>query len=521
MTRQFQSRATTTTDQPARGNELRQRSRIEQSPGHFGEDPARTFMNPQLGHNFSYLPVHSDHGRALPADVQIEAETRLGRPLDHVRVHDDDESGWTALSHGARAVTFGNHIYLAPGQLSITGPSLLMHEVAHVASQDPALGIRSDVASRSHPAEQFARDFAAGQTRVPPRSPVGIYRDPMTREDFERQLRRNFGVRDIFTGTFATQVERLNYFDRAHNPGNLLQEASWTAWDPGADSEVYDWIIAAFTSLARSFGGVPRVQDLTFYEVDYTLDAHGALVPNRDVLAEYGGGRMAIYHSAVSRATANVRPTGRSAEGTPAPLTAATAQQGVTETVVHELGHGVVETALTSDPGGTAPDAAFMIDYRREVGWGRGERPHLFDAGVEEVRTALAANTTPPAAFRITEDNWNDPRWIEQPITSYMTTHPSEDLPEALSAFVNRPDLLRERSPRRFAFLDSRRAALTPFLRRDLTGVRLLPTDEEMRRIIGAPPPAWLTPPPASSVPSRPTTPTISVEPGPTLEIRF
>jgi hypothetical protein len=133
-----------------------------------------------------------------------------------------------------------------------------------------------------------------------------------------------------------------------------------------------------------------------------------------------------------------------------------------------------------------------MNDYRREVGWTAGDTPQLFDAGVAEVRTALTAGTAPPPAFRITEDNWNNPRWIEQPLTSYMTTHPSEDLPEAVAAFVNRPDLLRERSPRRFAFLNTRKAALAPFLTRDLSAVRLFPTDEEMRRIIGGPVPTWL-----------------------------
>jgi hypothetical protein len=341
----------------------------------------------------------------------------------------------------------------------------------------------------------------------------------MRREDFDRQLRRSFGVTRIFTGTFADQVARLNFFGRGQSPGDLLQEASWTSWDPGADSEVYDWILAAFTSLATSFGGVPTVQDLSFYEVDYTVD-ESALVANRDVLAEYGGGHMAIYHSAVTRATSNVRPTGRSADTTAAPLQSLTAEQGVRETVVHELGHGIVETALTSRAGGNAPDPTFMSDYRREVGWGAGDTPDLYDVGVEAVRTALAAGTAPAAEFRITPGNWNSPRWVEQPLTSYMTTHPSEDIAEALANFVNRPNLLRERSPHRFAFLDARRATLAPFLQRDLSGVRLFPTQEEMRDIIGGPVPAWQQPIPPP-VPARTTTPTVRLQEGPSLEIRF
>lgn len=477
----------------------------------------------RTGHNFGDMRVQSNQaagGRMLPAEVRAEAETRLGRPLDHVRLHDDAEGGWTALSHGARAVTFGNHIYVAPGQLSVSGPSLLLHEVAHVASQDTALGIQTEPVSKSHPAEQFARDFAAGHTGVPPAAPVGIYRDPMRREDFNYQMRRSFGVTRIFTGTFADQVARLNYFGRGQRPGDLLQQASWTSWDPGADSQVYDWIMAAFTSLASSFGGVPRVLDLSFYDVEYSVNDAGALFARPEVLAEYGGGHMAIYRSAVTHATSNALPTGRSAGATPAPRQALTAEEGVRETVVHELGHGIVETALTPRGEANAPDPAFMSDYRRQVGWTEGATPGLFDAGVEAVRTALAAHTAPRPAFRITESNWNDPRWIEQPLTSYMTTHPSEDLPEALTAFVNRPNLLRERSPRRFAFLDARRAVLAPFLTRDMSGLRLFPTEEEMRRIIGGPAPTWLQPTPPTP-PPRTSDPAVRLREGPVLEVRF
>src|SRR5262249_28407920 len=150
-------------------------------------------------------------------------------------------------------------------------------------------------------------------------APVGIYRDPMLREDFDRELLRRFGVTRIFTGTFNDQVARLNFFGGGQRPGSLLRQDTWASWDPGPDSDVYDWIMAAFTSLATSFGGVPPVQDLSFYDVDYTVNNAGAIVPDRDVLAEYGGGHMAIYRSAVTRATSNVRPTGRSVDATAAP----------------------------------------------------------------------------------------------------------------------------------------------------------------------------------------------------------
>src|SRR4030095_8916248 len=200
MARQFQIKANGMTDHSVSGlpNQLLRHAGNDQSlQTHAQPLDHQPRVEPSSGHDFSYLPVHGDRtagGRMLPADVRADAENRLGRPLDHVRVHDDTDAGWTALSHGARAVTFGNHIYVAPGELSVGGPSLLMHEVAHVVSQDPALGVNAKPASNSHPSEQFARDFAAGHTRVPPASPVGVYRDPMRREDFDRQLRRSFGV---------------------------------------------------------------------------------------------------------------------------------------------------------------------------------------------------------------------------------------------------------------------------------------------------------------------------------------
>jgi hypothetical protein len=46
-----------------------------------------------------------------------------------------------------------------------------------------------------------------------------------------------------------------------------------------------------------------------------------------------------------------------------------------------------------------------------------------------------------------------------------MTSHPSEDFPEAIMAYMNQPDLLRVRSPRRFQFILERALQLGPLLR--------------------------------------------------------
>ncbi|HEU4456314.1 MAG TPA: hypothetical protein VFR81_24825, partial [Longimicrobium sp.] len=82
-----------------------------------------------------------------------------------------------------------------------------------------------------------------------------------------------------------------------------------------------------------------------------------------------------------------------------------------------------------------------------------------------------------------------------------------------------RPDLLRQRSPRRFAFLESRTPALRPRLRRDLSTIRQFLTPEEVRRVIGPGVPRWLQPLPPPR--SRGSDPAVQPLPGPRLQIRF
>lgn len=465
-------------------------------------------------------PLPQTFGKGLPASMRQEAEQRFDYSFAHVRVHDDQAGGMVALSLGARAVTVGPHIYAAPDVLQADRTGLLMHELSHVAAQDPALGTYPGVVPQDHPAERAARQAESGQHMTMPHAPIGIYRSPMARRDFENEMRR-FGVRQIFTSTFEQQRERLNYFGAGAKPGDLLSKDAWAAWSPGDDSAVYDWIVAAFAGFAHSLGGVPKVTEIGFFPMDYQLATNGTLAPRRNVAADFAGGRMAIYRAAVDKATDFLIPSGRSAAGTRAQLTPSTQEQGVTGSITHELGHGLVETALTPRGRQPAPDPEFMSDYRRAAGWTSGASPELFDAGVPEVRAALESGQTPAANYKITEDNWNEPRWVEQPMTLYMTTHPSEDLPEAVAAYVNTPEILRQRSPRRFDFLDSHRATLEPFLQRDLSKIRLRPTDEELRRVIEqTTPPPWLQPVPAPAPPAIPGSGG-QFQRGPMLEIQF
>jgi hypothetical protein len=380
--------------------------------------------------------------------------------------------------------------------------------------QDPALGTYPGIVPDAHPAEAAARAAGQGEPASLPRAPLGVYRSPMPRAHFERQMRR-FGVARIFTATYDEQAERLNHFGAGARPGDRLPRDGWAAWDPGADSLVYDWVLAAFAGFAERLGGTPHVQEIGFYRVNYepAADATAPLVPDAGTVASFGGGRMAIYES-VTRT--NPRPLGRSTGGAHAAVETPAAEPAVRENVAHELGHGLVETALT---GAAPPDAAFMDDFRREAGWTAGGSPALYDAGVAEVQAALAAGTPPPERYRITAARWNDPAWVEQPVTRYVLDHPSEDVAEAVAMFVVRPELLRQRSPRRFAFLEARTPALRPHLHRDLSTIRLFLTPEEMRRAIGPGVPRWVQPLPPAPAP-RPE-PALQLVPGPALQVRF
>lgn len=112
-----------------------------------------------------------------------------------------------------------------------------------------------------------------------------------------------------------------------------------------------------------------------------------------------------------------------------------------------------------------APDPQFMDDFKRAVGWSAGSSTRLYDMGVAAVSTAIAAGSMPDARYQITRANWNQQTWVEQPISAYMTTHPSEDLPETVMTYINDPALLQARSPRRFQFIQQRALQLGPRLR--------------------------------------------------------
>jgi hypothetical protein len=285
------------------------------------------------------------------------------------------------------------------------------------------------------------------------------------------RLRQRWGVTRVVEGTLADQVAALDRFRVGYfgSPAPrtdieaLLQAANWQAWSPASGSDLYVWLVEAFEQFEQTFGGVPAVQEVIFFQTDYRFvpPAAGgpALRPKPDTAADFGGGHMTIYQTG---ANAGVNPRLASARSTPsgpAAMAAADRRAGFTFNIIHELGHGLVETVL----GG--PDPQMMAAYGRHVGWFGGR---LYDGGVPAVQADIAAGRTPPAQHLITSRTWNDGQWVEQPISSYMATDLSEDFPEAVAAFAAQPALLRARSPRRHEFLAGRLAQFRPLLRRRL-----------------------------------------------------
>jgi hypothetical protein len=276
---------------------------------------------------------------------------------------------------------------------------------------------------------------------APPQGPATITAASTARSAFEQTMATHFGV------------ARFDY----------------GGWDPGDPADIYGSIVAAFADFAAALGGTPSVKEIDFQ--DGGAGASGEA-------ADYSAGTMTVYRRITSATwwlpLDRSNPQGAyppspggtvgvpgGAGGAPIPLpTVAASQQRI---IVHELGHAVVEGMMT--PRGqplTALDPNLIKDFARAAGWFGGT---LYDIGDPAVQQAL--NATPPqqpSAQPIAAGNWNDPKWVEQPVGNYQLAGPHEDFPQSLMAYVYAPALLKKRSPSRYTFLDARKATWKPIL---------------------------------------------------------
>jgi hypothetical protein len=76
-------------------------------------------------------------GEPLPTPVASAISGSLGVDVSPVRVHTDNTASSAAHAFGARAFTFGSHVFLGDGE-SPTDVSLMAHEVTHVVQQEAA-----------------------------------------------------------------------------------------------------------------------------------------------------------------------------------------------------------------------------------------------------------------------------------------------------------------------------------------------------------------------------------------------
>lgn len=86
------------------------------------------------------LMAAKGHGVPLAPAVRLPLEQSLGVSLEAVRVHTGGEVANAVEAQGARALTYGADIFLAPGE-SASDLKLIAHEAAHVVQQraSPAL----------------------------------------------------------------------------------------------------------------------------------------------------------------------------------------------------------------------------------------------------------------------------------------------------------------------------------------------------------------------------------------------
>lgn len=277
----------------------------------------------------------------------------------------------------------------------------------------------------------------------------------MARDDFIASLQGRFSVRTVRAGTRAEQEQALS--TRRGAPAGGIRLDDWREWFP-ARHPVYAWIIGSLDAFLASASGIPNINEVIFFDMHYELEG-GRAVAHPDTGASFGHGVLTVYRRvtelraglpiARSEAGANY-DTGVGAVymngGGGAPLDYPNPETSARRMLAHELGHGVQAPGASTDE-----DLANLRRFEAHVGWINGR---LYDWSAPDMDNRILLGTPPGESFLITEANWNDPRWAEQPMSRYAVTGgPGEDFAETVMAFTQQEALLRARSPRRHAFM--------------------------------------------------------------------
>jgi hypothetical protein len=106
-------------------------------------------------------------GQPLPQDIRQTLEKNFGASLEKVRVHTDSAATRAAQGLSARAFTYGNHIFLGPGEKP-TDLGLIAHEAAHVVQQRGAPVVQRFGSGQSNAHEAEAQRASAAALRQEP-----------------------------------------------------------------------------------------------------------------------------------------------------------------------------------------------------------------------------------------------------------------------------------------------------------------------------------------------------------------
>ena len=99
-------------------------------------------------------------GEPLSPVIQKSIERSLQVDLQAVRVHSDAQAQNSAKGFSARAFTYGNHIFLGPGEQA-TDLGLMAHEAAHVVQQQGAPAVQRSAPGQSDRYEREAQQVSA------------------------------------------------------------------------------------------------------------------------------------------------------------------------------------------------------------------------------------------------------------------------------------------------------------------------------------------------------------------------
>lgn len=176
-------------------------------------------------------------GESLPSTVRGFMEPRFGRDFSGVRVHESPQDRADASELGARAFTYGNHIWLGPNERANDMP-LMAHELTHVVQQggavrrQPALDIASTTPKVQREAAEAAPSGIIGEVlervrgwvkKMPGYSllTVVLGRDPITKQPVDRSaVNITRGVLDLVPGGDAI-------FENLQKSGAIEKTAAW------------------------------------------------------------------------------------------------------------------------------------------------------------------------------------------------------------------------------------------------------------------------------------------------------